>query len=151
VELCKVAAHHAHPKRYITLDNMLPQLEAFGRRRIEDTIAEFRSQCPEVGELIDGFVDEAEEYETGELLKLIDNKILSHVNPKIVGVPGTVRARDVAAFLFQIGVVFGRENLQDGSYRHLSYAERPSLLDSRTKLDAGLRWEVHPVGMPPEI
>ncbi|MBX7186373.1 MAG: hypothetical protein K1Y01_14640 [Vicinamibacteria bacterium] len=117
----------------------------FGRKRIEDTCAEFRSQCADIEELIGAFAREKEQFETAELLKLIDSKILSHLAPVIVGVPGKAKARDVAAFLFQIGLFFGRREREDGSYEHLGFAEQPSLWLSRTDTDRGLLWEIHPV------
>lgn len=81
IELSKTAAASAarkgRPK--IARDDIFENLGAFGRRRIEDTCAEFRSQCPQVDELIGAFAREAEQLQTDALLKLIDNKILTHL------------------------------------------------------------------------
>ena len=48
VELCKEAgkAAAARGAKRINWDDIRVQLAAFGRKRIEDTVAEFRSQCP---------------------------------------------------------------------------------------------------------
>jgi hypothetical protein len=147
VELCKVAAKAASErnKARIGLDDILRDFGEFGRRRIEDTIAEFTSYCAEVGELIDAFYRQSEEFSTDELLKVIENNILSHLNPIIKGLHGRARARDVAAFLFQIGFFFARRDRPDGSYEHITFSEKPSLFLSRTALDQGLRWEIHPI------
>jgi hypothetical protein len=58
---------------------------------------------------------------------------------------GQPRPVDVAAFLFQIGFLSARRNLEDGGYEHLTFADKPDLLRARTNLDDGVRWEIHPV------
>lgn len=147
VELCKIAGAKAHAsyRERISREDIVGDLGRFGGRRIEDTVAEFRSQCSEVEELIAAFRKEPEELSTDELFSIIDRKILSHSAPKIVGVIGTAAARDVAAFLFQIGFFYGRRDKPDGAYEHITYSERPSLFRARTNIDDGLKWEVHPV------
>jgi hypothetical protein len=147
IELSKVAARAAvkEGKPRITRDHLLAELTAFGNRRIQDTIAEFSAQCPEVGELLAAFRQEPEELTTAELFRVITNKILSHLSPRIVGVVGNPSARDVAAFLFQVGFFFGREEFADGGYQHVTYSDRPHLFASRSSPDDGLSWEVHPV------
>lgn len=124
--------------------DIFKELTAFGKRRIQDTIAEFRSQCPEVEELLAAFMRGNEEYSTAELLSLIEKKILSHLKPKIFGIIGSAGAMDVAAFLFEIGFFFGRRERDDGHYDHITFSDRPSLLRSRTAINDGLRWEIHP-------
>lgn len=147
IELCKVSADAANKKHHdrISRSDIFENLDAFGRRRLEDTCAEFRSQCEQVEELIDVFNRGNEQYKTDELLKLITNRILEHLEPKIFGVVGRASARDVAAFLFEAGIFFGRRNLSNGEYQHISFPERPSLWKSRVDFDQGLAWEVHPV------
>jgi hypothetical protein len=83
---------------------------------------------------------------TAEFLSVIQNKILTHLSPRISGVPGAPHAMDVAAFLFQVGIFFAREESgPGGGYNHYSFRERPHLLRSRTSLDDGCSWELHPV------
>lgn len=146
IELAKVAAACAvrnhHPR--ISRDDVFGELTAFGRRRIDDTVAEFRSQCPDLAELLQAFNREKEELSTDELLRIIDNKVLTHLRPTIAGITGKVSNVQVAALLYEIGLIYGRRNLDDGSYEHVSFAENPVLLRSRTNLDAGMSWEIHP-------
>ena len=33
----------------------------------------------------------------------------------------------------------------DGSYEHISFEDNPALLKSRTSVDNGVSWEIHPV------
>lgn len=147
VELCKVAGRHARQAQHahITSEDIFAELTAFGERRIQDTVAEFRSQCPELEEILAAFRRAREEMSTAELFTLINNKVLNHLAPRIVGVMGAASATDVAAFLFEIGFIFGRNDLEGGGYEHIGFSQRPSLLKSRTSIDDGLRWEIHPV------
>jgi hypothetical protein len=147
IELSKLAAGRAvqRARPRIGKEDIVYDLGEFGMKRIQDTVAEFRSQCPEVEELISGFAREREQLTTDQLITIIERKILSHLKPRIGGVIGDARAMDVAAFLFQIGFIFGRRDYGDGNYDHIAYSERPSLLRSRSDIDAGLSWEIHPV------
>ena len=147
IELCRISARRAaqlgHEK--ILRADIFAELLQFGKRRIEDTTAEFRPQCPEIGELLDAFRGQAEQYRTGDLLTLIENRITNHINARIVGVANKPTKRQVAAFLFEIGFLFGRRDNSDGSYAHVSYSEQPSLLASRSDMDSGMTWEIPPV------
>lgn len=148
VELCSAAAARAvadSSPTQILQRHVLEQLADFGRRRLVETVAEFRSQCPEVEELLSAFHQAPEELSTDELLSLIQRKVLNHLSPRIAGVVGPPSSLAVAAFLFEIGVFFARRDFPDGSYEHVTYLEMPSLLRSRTNVDGGMRWEVHPV------
>jgi hypothetical protein len=147
IELSKggaaIAAGRSHQR--ITHDDLIADLTKFGDRRIQDTVAEFRSQCAEIEELISAFSRSSEQLTTDELFRLIENKILNHVDVRIAGIPGRPKGIHVAAFLFEVGFVYGRRDYGDGKYDHFSYAERPSLLRSRANMDDGLTWEIHPV------
>jgi hypothetical protein len=147
VELACVAADSAHKIHHpkVLFPDVTGRLEAFGRQRIADTVAEFSPQCPQVEELIAGFSRQAEEYATDELMDTISKRILPSVSPRIVGVAGEPRAIDVAAFLLQIGFLSARRQLPEDAYEHLSYSDRPDLLRARNNRDDGVRWEIHPV------
>ncbi len=147
VELAKVAAREAKKlsRTKITREDIVRNLSAFGGRRIEDTVAEFRSQCDQVEELISAFSRGTEQYSTDELLNLIERKILSHLHPRIADITGKVTSRHIASFLFEIGLYYGRRDEDDGSYGHVAFRDRPSLLQARSNLDDGLKWEIHPV------
>lgn len=147
IELCKVACQQAHAARHtrISLNDIIRDYREFGARRISDTVAEFKSQCDRVGDIIDSFRRLPEELSTDELLKHLRDSVLQRLSIRIAGVPTEASARDVAAFLFEIGLYYGRRDFGDGSYAHVRYSDMPSLLRSRTNLDNGLRWEIHPV------
>lgn len=147
VELWKVAALSAekNKRERINFDDIDKELESFGKRRIDDTIAEFKSQCPEIEDLIVAFVGQPEWFPTDDLVKTLHNRILQAVHPKIFGVVGHPSPKEVAHFLFQIGFLTARKDFADGSYEHLAYADNPTLLNAKTNVDQGYSWEVHPV------
>ena len=148
VELSKVAAKvaTARGKPRIGRDEILTDYTAFSQRRMHDTIAEFRSYCPEVGEILSAFHRAKEEMATDELMTVIDRNVLSHLSPRLPEAPGgRAKPRDVAAFLFQIGFFYGRRDLPEGGYQHVTFSEQPTLFASRVNPDQGLRWEIHPV------
>lgn len=147
IELCKVAATSAAKNRNarISLQDIVDQLDEFGRKRIADMVAEFRSQCPEIQDLVYAFSGQAERYDTGELLRTIERRILPGVHPRIVGMPARVGSRDVAQFLYQVGFLSARLDHKDGRYDHFSFSDKPNLLSVTTNIDEGLSWEIHPV------
>jgi len=151
VELWRVSANAAVVcgNQKISFGNIDGELKSFGDRRIQDTIAEFKSQCPEVKELIVSFVDQPEGFSTDELMKLITSRILQSVSPNITGVWGKPTNIDVAKFLYQIGFLTARKTEENGEYHHVLFAESPTLLDARTNLDQGYSWEIHPVFRQP--
>jgi hypothetical protein len=108
-------------------------------------VAEFRSQCPEIEDLLTAFVGQPEWFSTANLISTINNRILQSVQPKIAGITGKASAQEVASFLFQIGFLTARKDLPSGDYEHLAFADNPRLLSARTNLDQGYSWEVHPV------
>jgi hypothetical protein len=146
IELCKLAAsrHHAVGAK-ISIDDITAEMADFGESRKADVSAEFKIQCPQLDEMIDAFYEQKSIMTTEELFKIIEERILSSFIPNIAGMSDRPRSGDVASFLFEVGLFFGRRDLPDGSYEHISFAERPSLLRSRSNPDDGLRWEIHPV------
>lgn len=148
IELCKSAAARVIKRSstaVVTLGDLNAELPAFGKKRIDDTVAEFKAQCPEVGELIAAFAKQSERYKTADLITTITNRVLQAMTPHIAGVLGNPTPRDVAAFLFQIGFLSAREDRPDGTYEHVTYSDNPCLLTARTNIDQGLSWEIHPV------
>lgn len=147
VELWKVSAQAADRRKRVRInfDDIDKELDAFGKRRVEDTVAEFKSQCSEVEELLVAFVGQSERFTTDELIRALQNRVLQAAHPKIVGVIGSPTPKEVAHFLYQIGFLTARKDLGNDHYEHVAYADNPSLLNARTNVDQGYSWEVHPV------
>ncbi|MGN6648519.1 hypothetical protein [Trinickia sp.] len=83
----------------------------FGRKRIEDTEAEFKSQCPQISEVLSAFSRQIDIYSTDELLRTINNRAMA-ANPTIVGIIGKPTDLDIAHFLFEIGFIAGRRDFK---------------------------------------
>lgn len=148
VELWKVSAKAAKKKSssIIDLSHINGELESFGQRRIDDTVAEFKSQCPQVEELLVAFINEPEWFSTEDLIDKIQTKIISKfIQVRISGVTGTPSTWEIAHFLYQISFLTARKDRGNGKYDHFSYANNPRLLSARTNLDQGHSWEIHPV------
>lgn len=147
IELCKEAAAglNVDKKSKIGLDELTAVLPKFGQRRIDDAIAEFGSQCPQLSELLSAFSRQNERYTTDELMRTLKNRVMQAVHPQIAGVTSPADAVSVAHFLFQIGFVTARRDISAEKYEHIGYADAPHLLKDRTNLDDGFSWEIHPV------
>ena len=91
------------------------------------------------------FIGEPEWFSTESLIETINRRILQKIQPKINGVIGAPSHWEVAHFLYQIGLLTARKELPTGGYDHISFAENPTLLSSRTNIDQGHSWEIHPV------
>lgn len=146
IELSKVAANAAERAgaSRVSIQHIRSTLADFGRRRIEDTNSEFRPQCPQVGEIIAAFADQQEQYTTDQLITTIKNRVLQALSPQIAGGSGKTRPIDVAQFLFRIGFLTARREVENG-YEHVTYADNPTLFSVRTNIDQGHSWEIHPV------
>jgi len=147
VELCKVSSLRAADRRSakISLDDVRDEMEEFGANRRADLVAEFRPQCPQLEDMFDAFRGKKDLFSTTELYELIENQILSKFSPNIAGLSGRARAADVASFLFEVGLFFGRREKEKGGYEHVSYSQRPNMFKSALGPDQGLQWEIHPV------
>jgi hypothetical protein len=126
-------------------DDIQKVLAVFSRNRFEDTVVEFRSHCPQLPELLTAFASQKERYSTDQLIKLLRDSVLQQVHPVISGYTNPVQPREVGQFLFEIGFPSARFDRPDGSYEHATFAEQPDLLNSRTNIDQGYSWEIHPV------
>ena len=147
IELSKAAARTAKataaPK--IEFDHITKNLAAFGKQRILDLSAEYASLCPQIQDIISAFVDQSEDFSTAELHEIINRRILPGVNVTISGVGTARQPSSVGALLYEIGFLTARKDLPDGTYVHFSYADKPELLHSKTNIDQGMTWEIHPV------
>ncbi len=147
IELCKEAGKSAAQRGVdkIGLDDIKNKLTTFGNKRVQDTIAEFQAQCPQIESLLSAFSQQPCRYSTDQLIKTIRNRVTNSVNVTIVGYVGRSSDMDIAHFLFQIGFLTARKDYGDAEYDHFSFAQKPSLLRTATNLDEGMSWEIHPV------
>lgn len=143
IELCKQASGY-NDGAFINLDSINKSLPEFGKQRQRDTVAEFKSQCPQIMNILTAFVNQNVEYTTSELLDLIQNRVLQSTNINIAG-ENFVDKIAIARLLFSINFIFARKDFENGNYEHLTYSDKPELLHVTNNLDQGYYWEVHPV------
>lgn len=142
IELCKLAAVRATERatKKIGLDDLTKNLEDFGKKRIEDLVAEFRAQCEKVELMLQSFKGKPEHFKTDELVKHVRANLTGR-DIRIAGVSGQPTEVEMIRFLFQIGFLTARRDFPDGTYRHYSFFDEPSLLSSGAN-DLGVSWEV---------
>lgn len=142
IELCKLAADRATKdlRSKIGLDDLVKRLEDFGVMRIQDLVAEFRAQCEKVHTVIESFKGRPEQFKTDELIKHLKAH-LSNVDIRIAGIAGKPSEMEILRFLFQIGFITARGDLDGGDYRHYSFFDEPHLLRDGAS-DQGVSWEI---------
>ncbi|WLA00843.1 P-loop ATPase, Sll1717 family [Xanthomonas translucens] len=142
IELCKLASSSAlkHKREKIGLDDLTGPLENFGKTRIDDLIAEFRAQCERVELIIQSFKGKPEIFKTDALVRHVKNNLGSR-DIRISGISGRPSDTEIIRFLFQIGFLTARRDLEDGGYRHYSFFDEPTLLSYGAN-DLGVSWEI---------
>ncbi|WP_417746320.1 P-loop ATPase, Sll1717 family [Rosistilla oblonga] len=146
IELCRLSTKKRRDKKNVVcLTDITGVLNEFGRERVEDLAAEYRSECPQVQEIINAFADTSEDFSTDQLIRTIKDRVLNGLSVKLASVGTVTKPMQVAGFLYEIGFLTAREDHEDGQYSHYSFAEQPELLHNRTNVDRGLSWEIHPV------
>lgn len=147
IELARASANRAklQNKSQITVNCISQELAEFGRTRISDLSAEYLSICPQIKDIINSFANQNEDFKTDELNKIINTRILPHLDISISGVTRKINSLDISALLYEIGFLTARQELEDKSYKHYMFADSPYLLHNKTNIDHGLSWEIHPV------
>ncbi len=147
IELWKSSGIYAAKRNcsIINFDHIKNALDSFSKNRLNDTVAEFKSQCPEITSLLSAFKGQPEWYSTDQLFKTIKNRVLQSAQFRIFGVLGSPTPIDVARFLYEIGFITARFDNPDGSYKHAQLIDEPMLLKNKSNIDYGASWEIHPV------
>ena len=146
VELCRLAVKKRSVSAgHVTSRDLTSVLREFGRERVEDLAAEYRSECPQVQEIINAFANTQEDFTTDQLINTITNRVLNGLVITLASTGSVTRPIQVAAFLYEIGFLTARRENGDGTYTHYVFADKPEPLHNRTNIDQGLSWEIHPV------
>lgn len=142
IELCKLAAARsaARARQKIGLDDLTNNLEDFGKKRVEDLVAEFRAQCEKVELMLQSFKGKPEQFKTDELVRHVRANLTGR-DIRIAGVSGQPTEIEMIRFLFQVGFLTARRDFPDKTYRHYSFFDEPSLLSNGAN-DLGVSWEV---------
>lgn len=154
VKLCTAAAKKAYEEKSSTITGRHIEsiLEDYSSGRMDDVIIEFKGDMPNISDFLYTMGPTTEElknknheryvYTTDELLHKIAN-VASSV--PVSSLPGTTKAdaHDIAQFLFRIGFITARKDLDDHSIERYFYEQKKQLLKARVG-DLGFSWEIHP-------
>jgi len=146
VQLCKLAKEAALHRNaeFITKDHIDEVWAGYGKKRIDDLVAEHKHQCAQVEELVNAFRGADRLMARDGLFSWINNHVSQHIQLNIEG-SSTRSPMDIAHFLYRIGFILARsDSLDSSNYEHYRFDQMPDFLTSRTENDFGLKWEIHP-------
>lgn len=141
IELCKAAGARAlaRGQAKIGLDDLTENLAAFGKTRIDDLIAEFRSQCDKIEVVLASFTGKVDRFKTDQLVSHVRNNLRSR-DVRVEGISRSPTEIELIQFLFSIGFITARRDFPGGVYEHYSFFDEPGLLAGG--IDTGVTWEI---------
>ncbi|HZL09321.1 MAG TPA: hypothetical protein VFC65_04940 [Prolixibacteraceae bacterium] len=149
VKLCTMAARQAYRvnSTIIKSSHILSILPDYSKSIIKDTIAEYKSELPQIERLIYGMKPSKKErfavdsfvFSTSELHKKIFN--ITQRGQFIFANGKVGDAHDISRFLYKINFLTARKTLEDGTIERKSYEHDSNL--SSSYMDFGYDWEVH--------
>ena len=144
-QLCRMAGAEAIRVRdtLIKFGHIKQVLEDYGRYRLDDLTREHRHQCEQVSLLTNAFSNQRVRYNTAQLLRFIDERVLPNLAVTIEDTR-ILESLPIARFLYRIGLFVARGSVPTGGFEYFPFEERPELLRSAANLDDGLIWDVHP-------
>lgn len=151
VKLCTLAAKEAFARdaSIIKTKDFESIFEEYSQGRIQDTINEYRSELPQIEQLVlnmkpnrrERTTSEGYVYKSADLLKKIESiqgstGVFRFANSKIAD------KQELAVFLYKINFLTARKEAQDGGITR-KYFEENRYLKSKF-VDFGFDWEIHP-------
>jgi len=153
VKLCSAAAKKAYEENQetITGKHMEAILENYSTQRMQDIIIEFKSELPNISDLLYNMGPTTDEirkkeqdrylYKTDQLFTKIKN-VMERVSLQFKN-SNYCDFHDVAHFLYKIGFITATRRLDDNYIERKYYEDHPKLL-SKSFGDGGYSWEIHP-------
>lgn len=149
VKLCTMAAHEAqnHNASRISSDHLQAVFEDFSQGRIQDTINEYRSELPQISDLLFGMRPTTKEREAGKgfiyttaelthkLNNLRQNKVFSFRSGRATTPEALIN------FMYKINFLNARKTLEDGKIQRKFFEENRYLMAG--SVNFGYDWEVH--------
>ena len=149
VKILHGAARNAHANNHeiINSTDLETTFESYSAERMQDTINEFRSELPNIEQLLFGMRPTRKTRRTAEsflyrtdrlvakLKEIIDQSSLAYTSRK------PVSPRALMQFLYKIDFIVARKEVDDGIDR--KYFDQSRFLASEV-VDFGYDWEVHP-------
>lgn len=154
VKLCTAAAKKAYEEKSTTITGQHIEsiLEDYSIGRMDDVIIEFKGDMPNISDFLYSMGPTSEElkkktheryvFTTEELYQKIKNVADS---VPVLSLPGASKpdVHDIAQFLYRIGFITARKDLEDQSIERYFYEQKKQLLKPRVG-DLGFSWEIHP-------
>lgn len=149
VKLCALAAGSAYiaKSHIITTDHLRVSFTEYSQGRLQDTINEYRSELPNIQDLLLGMKPTTKEKKTGKgfvyttsELRAKINSIMQHHRFCLAGKEAS--ANSLLNFLYKINFITARKVLEGGEIQRKYFEENRYL--SNSSVDFGYDWEVHP-------
>ncbi len=150
VKLCSLAAREAYAQRsnLITTAHFESIFEEYSQGRIQDTINEYRSELPNISNLIFGMkptkkakkTKDSFVFTTPSLYQKLDN--IMQQNRFIFANGDVADKKQLAQFLFKINFLTARKEIDGEGITRKYFEENRYLSNSFT--DFGFDWEIHP-------
>ncbi len=150
VKLCHGGAKAAFRRQGHLIDSIDFQsiLEAYSQERLQDIVNEFRTELPNIENLLFGMKPSRQERTTGESYQYTNDQLIVKIgnicqNAKFVFANrsiGTPRA--LAQFMYKIDFITARKNLPDGTIDRKYFDQSRYLQNQFTEF--GYDWEIHP-------
>lgn len=144
LQLCKMAGKEANKVHdsLIKFGHIKQILKEYGNFRLDDISREHIHQCPNVNLIVNSFSHQQKTYTTDQLFTFVKSKILASIDVVIDGVV-VDEPKDLCRFLFQIGLIIGRETLANGVFEYYNFEKKPDLFKNFSNIDDGLAWVIH--------
>ena len=152
VKLCTLAAKQARLNNcnIIRTEHLRNIFEEYSQGRVQDTINEYKSELPDIENLIWGMkpnkaerqASDAYIYTTSQLQQKIQ-KIQERNRKFIFANRREATPQDLAQFLYKINFITARKESADGNWIQRKYFEENRYLSSAF-VDFGYDWEIHP-------
>ncbi len=145
IELGKSSCNSAkREKRNSILDSDVKKsMNTFGENRIIDFCAEYHSICPNLRDLIELFRYGPVRYKNADLNNLYKSNSSRIEKIKIIGHSGKITLTEISDFLYFIGFLDIRKDLETDGYDIFSF-EDSSTAPRNLKIEAQGYWELHP-------
>lgn len=157
VKLCTLAARHAYENDRNSIDTQDFDMvfDRYSQDRLQDTVNEYKSELPNIQELLENMKPSQYQrknarkncgvhkfmFSTADIIKKIDTICQGH-HFKFYGTRVNADAKDIVHFLYKIGFITARKEIESGKIiRH--YFEEQNYVSSRYA-DYGCAWEIHP-------
>ena len=121
-EIFRIAAEIAKSKgkNMIDLDDINMASNNIGDNIIDDIEAEFSCEYSNIGTYVRQFFGQKNSFKEDELMRIIKNRILTHISDGL-------SAKEIAHALFYCGILYAREDFENGRYQTYYYEDKPFL------------------------